>query len=96
MNLRVIKKDVNFLIDEFLSDVFISMSFTDDAAKSEQIVGLANEALDLRDATLVRISHPEGDKKAYYRNLTDELLSSLDVMYDRLSAIVSKKSEKSE
>ncbi|HIZ85517.1 MAG TPA: hypothetical protein IAC04_03405 [Candidatus Coprenecus stercoravium] len=93
MNLRVIKKDVNYLIDEFLSDAFISMSFTDDKEKTEQIVGLANGALDLRDETLMKINHPQGDKRAYYRNLTDELLSSLDVMYDKLSAAVSKKAE---
>ena len=93
MNLRVIKKDVNFLIDEFLSDAFISLSFTDDKEKTEKIVGLANDALDLRDETLTRISHPEGDKRTFYRNLTEGLLSTLDVMYDKLSEAVSKKSE---
>ena len=94
MNLRVIKKDVNYLIDEFLSDAFISMSFADDEEKSEKIVGLANDALDLRDETLTKINHPEGDRRTYYRNLTEGLLSSLDVMYDKLSEAVSKKSDK--
>ena len=94
MNLRVIKKDVNYLIDEFLSDAFISMSFTDDEEKSEKIVGLANDALDLRDETLTKINHPEGDRRTYYRNLTEGLLSSLDVMYDKLGEAVSKKSDK--
>ena len=94
MNLRVIKKDVNYLIDEFLSDAFISMNFTDDEEKSEKIVGLANDALDLRDETLTKINHPEGDRRTYYRNLTEGLLSSLDVMYDKLSEAVSKKSDK--
>ena len=93
MNLRVIKKDVNYLMDEFLSDAFISMSFTEDKEKSGKIVGLANDALDLRDETLTKISHPEGDRRTYYRNLMDGLLSSLDVMYDKLSEAVSKKSE---
>lgn len=96
MNLRVIKKDINYLVNEFLSDAFISMGFTDDDSKSEQILALANEALDLRDETLVKVSHPTGGKREYYRNLTDELLSALDVLYDRLSGVVSKKSEKSE
>ena len=54
---------------------------------------LINEVLDLRDEMLSRVSHPEGDKRAYYRNLTDELLSALDVKYDSLSAIVAKKAE---
>lgn len=94
MNLRVIKKDVNFLIDEFISDAFISMSFTDDMDKAEKIVALTNDALVLQEETLMKINHmPEEkkDRKAYYRNLTDELLGSLDVIYDKLSEIVSKK-----
>lgn len=93
MNLRVIKKDINYIVDEFVSDAVISMSFHDDNEKSEQIVGLINDVLDLRDEVLSKVSHPEGDKKAYYRNLTDELLGSLDVMYDKLSGIVAKKAE---
>lgn len=93
MNLRVIKKDINYIVDEFVSDAVISMSFHDDNEKSEQIVGLINDVLDLRDEVLSKVSHPEGEKKAYYRNLTDELLGSLDVMYDKLSGIVAKKAE---
>ena len=84
MNLRVIKKDINYMVDEFVSDAVISMSFHDDNEKAEQIVSLE---------MLSRVSHPEGDKRAYYRNLTDELLSALDVKYDSLSAIVAKKAE---
>ena len=93
MTLRVIKKALNYMVDEFVSDAVISMSFHDDNEKAEQIVGLINDVLDLRDETLAKVSHPEGDKRAYYRNLTDELLSALDVKYDRLSAIVARKSE---
>ena len=93
MNLRVIKKDINYLADEFVSDAVISMSFHDDNEKAEQIVDLINEVLDLKDGILSRVSHPEGDKRAYYRNLTDEMLSALDVVYDKLSAIVAKKAE---
>ncbi len=90
MNLRVIKKDVDYLVDEFLSDTFISMSFNQDEAKGEQMVALANEALDLRDEVFCKINHPEGDRRAYYRNLMDELFGALDVLYDRLSEIVKK------
>lgn len=93
MNLRVIKKDVNFLIDEFLSDAFISMSFTEEMEKAEKIVALTNEALSLQEEVIMKINHPNGEKKVYYRNLTDELLSSLDVLYDKLSEIVSKKND---
>ncbi len=59
MNLRVIKKDINYMVDEFVSDAVISMSFHDDNEKAEQIVGLINDVLDLRDETLAKVSHPE-------------------------------------
>lgn len=91
MNLRVIKKDIKFLVDEFLSDAIISMGFNSDESKAPAIVDLANEALDLQEEILVKVNHPDGDKKKYYRNLMDELLSALDVLYDRLSEIVAKK-----
>lgn len=92
MNLRVIKKDIKFLIDEFLSDAIISMSFNGDESKAPAIVDLANEALDLQEETLVKVNHPDGNKKVYYRNLMDELLGALDVLYDRLSETVRKNS----
>lgn len=93
MNLRVIKKDINYMVNEFVSDAVISMSFHEDKEKAEQIVALINDVLDLRDETLSKVSHPEGDKRTYYRNLTDELLGALDVKYDNLSAIVARKAE---
>ena len=46
MNLRVIKKDINYMVDEFVSDAVISMSFHNDNEKAEQIVDLINEVLD--------------------------------------------------
>ncbi len=91
MNLRVIKKDVNYLIDEFVQDALISMSFTDEDTKIEQIVDLTNEALELRDETLFKINRPDGVKRTYYRNLMDALLSSLDALYDKLSELVARK-----
>ncbi len=91
MNLRVVKKDVAYLVDEFLSDVFISMSFNQDAAKGEKMIDLANEALDLRDEIICKINHPDGDRRSYYRNLMDETFGALDVLYDRLSEIVKSK-----
>lgn len=96
MNLRVIKKDINFLTDEFVSDAFISINFNSDAEKIQQIIDLTNEALDVRDDIICKINHPNGEKRSYYRNLSQEMLSATDALYDKLSAIVSKKKPQKE
>lgn len=91
MNLRVIKKDVNYLIDEFISDALISLSFIEDDDKTGKVIELTNEALELQEEILCKINHPDDNKRAYYRNLMDSLLSALDALYDKLSEVVSKK-----
>ena len=91
MNLRVIKKDVNYLIDEFISDALISLTFVEDDDKTGKVIGLTNEALELQEETLCKINHPDGERRAYYRNVVDTLLSALDALYDKLSEVVSKK-----
>lgn len=91
MNLRVIKKDVNYLIDEFISDALISLTFVEDDDKTGKVIGLTNEALELQEETLCKINHPDGERRAYYRNVMDTLLSALDALYDKLSEEVSKK-----
>ncbi|MBO7204174.1 MAG: hypothetical protein IIY14_03425 [Bacteroidales bacterium] len=91
MNLRVIKKDVNYLIDEFISDALISLTFVEDDDKTGKVIGLTNEALELQEETLCKINHPDGERRAYYRNVMDTLLSALDALYDKLSEVVSKK-----
>lgn len=92
MNLRVIKKDINYLIDEFISDALISMSFTEDEEKIQTIVDLSNEALDLQEEALCKVNHPDENKRAYYRNMMESLLSALDALYDKLSETIAKKS----
>lgn len=85
MNLRVIKKDIVFFTEEFVSDAFLSLNFTKDGARSEKVVGLINDALNLEDETRTAISHPEGNIKAFYRGVYENYLKALDALYDKLS-----------
>lgn len=87
MNLRVIKKDIAFFTQEFVSDAVISLNFTEDGAKKEKIIGFINDALDLEDDTRCSISHPEGGIKAYYRGIYENYLKALDALYDKLSEL---------
>lgn len=95
MNLRVIKKDIDFLTDEFLSDALISLGFASgDDAKREKITEVINEAIDLRCETYSKVNHPDKENvKAFYRATTEGFLTSLDAIYDKLSKVVNEKKE---
>lgn len=89
MNLRVFKKDIDFLTEDFLSDALISMGFAREESKRENILGIINEAIDLRDETYAKINHPEeGNLKAYYRKTTEEFLKALDALCEKLGEAI--------
>ena len=86
MNLRVFKKDIDFLTEDFLSDALISMGFAREESKREKILDIINEAI---DDTYSKINHPEsGNLKAYYRNTTEEFLKSLDALCEKLGEAI--------
>ena len=88
MNLRVIKKDVTYLVEEFLSDALIAMGFAKDEQKRETVAELFNEAIALRDTIYMKINNPSKENvKAYYRTLTTEFLTSIDSLFGRLGEL---------
>lgn len=86
MNLRVIKKDVDYMIDEVVSDAIMSLNFTEDQKKQEEFVRIANDAVILRDQTYGLLNHPDKSKiKAYYREKVENFIKSVDELFDRIS-----------
>jgi hypothetical protein len=58
-------------------------------SKRENILGIINEAIDLRDETYAKINHPEeGNLKAYYRKTTEDFLKSLDALCEKLGEAI--------
>lgn len=89
MNLRVFKKDIDFLTEDFLSDALISMGFAKDESKREKILDIINEAIDLRDETYFKINHPQKENiKAYYRQTTEDFLKALDALCEKLGEAI--------
>lgn len=90
MNLRDIKKDIDYVLSAFIEDCAVCVAVnpkTNDAAVSalmEKAVDLYNE---LRDKVNVKA---EGSKKAYFNSLRKEVLEKTDALYTELSAVVSK------
>lgn len=104
MNLRVIKKDVDYLIGEVIDDAFIYLELNDNA-NEEKVGEIIGAALDLEDELLEKINSyvkpPKGrkekrrtkgsDAKDYYKEVEQDLIEGIDALYEQLSALSSKK-----
>lgn len=101
MNLRVIKKDINFLIGDFIDDCLLFATLHPEK-ETKNIEILVQEALDFSDNMFDRVNHPyakpekEGAKpkklsapeiKPFYKAISADLLKGLDELYSKLSTM---------
>jgi hypothetical protein len=89
MNLRVIKKDIEYFVGEFIDDcsLFVALNPHKDA---EEISKIINEAVDLYNDLKDKVNNPEGNKKAYYNGIRKELFEKLDTLCEKLSDTITK------
>ena len=87
MNLRDIKKDIEYVISAFVDDCFF-IATCRPAIPDEEFASLLDEAIDLyndlKDKTNAKV---EGGKKAYFDSIRKELLEKTDALYDKLSEL---------
>lgn len=95
MNLRNIKKDIDYVLSSFIEDCATCVA-VNPKANDEAIATLMDEAVDLynelRDKVVVR--KVDGTKKAYFNALRKEVLERTDALYNKLSATIAKGAEK--
>ena len=89
MNLRVIKKDIEYFVGEFIDDcsLFVALNPHKDA---EEISKIIDEAVDLYNDLKDKVNNPEGNKKAYYNGIRKELFEKLDTLCEKLSDTITK------
>ena len=94
MNLRDIKKDIDYVLSAFVEECATCVA-VNPKANDEAIAALMEEAIDLynelRDKAALR--KIEGTKKAYFNALRKEVLERTDALYTKLSAVVAGKAE---
>lgn len=89
-NLRVIKKDVIYLINEVISDCWLYICLHNDKATeaAEQII---SDAIDLGDNMFDQINHypkkSRRDTKEHFNALNKKLISEVDGLFKRISAL---------
>ena len=89
MNLRVIKKDIEYVVGSFVDDCTIFLE-SHPGKNAAEVTDLIEEAVDLYNDLRDRVGKPEGGKKTFYTGIRKELVEKVDALYDKLSEAVKK------
>ncbi|MBN1112659.1 MAG: hypothetical protein JXA53_07055 [Bacteroidales bacterium] len=86
-----IKKDIDYVTFEVISDCFTFMAFFPEKGK-EKAIEIINDTTAIRNDLMARVNHPDGKNnpklvKAHYRNIYNDLLSKMDQQFEKLSAL---------
>ena len=92
MNLRDFKKDVEYVVGDFVDDcsLFITLNPSKSADKVAEVISEAVDLYnDLKDKANSKVEPKE--RKAWFMNLRKEMFEKTDALYEKLSAIVAAK-----
>lgn len=89
-NLRVLKKEIDYRLEEFVFDCEMAIYFQ--PSKEEAIVGLMEKAVDLRNLLYFKANRPTEPKNAslvkkYYAAFRRDMVSSFESLFAELSAL---------
>ncbi len=86
-SLRLVKKDVDFLISEVVSDCWMFV-YLNPGKKYEEAVEVISEAVEFRNELYSKINHPDKENiKSYYKSVNEELLKGVDSLFLKISAL---------
>lgn len=87
-SLRVIKKDIDYLISEVISDCWTFL-YTNPGKSSQEAVAIMNDAVTLRNDLYNRVNKPDKEKmKAHYNAINKDLLTGVDSLFQRISEMI--------
>jgi len=94
-SVRELKKDIDYLVFEVISDCFTYSNIHSDN-KSDELSTLISDAVEFRNDLIARVNNPDGKDnpkivKAYYKTVEKDLLTGVDKLFERLSAFSSTK-----
>ena len=94
-SLRNLKKDIDYLVFEVLSDCFIFSSIHPDN-KTDELSVIISDAVAFRNDLIARVNNPDGKDnpkilKSYYKTVEKDLITGVDKLFDRLSSLSKKK-----
>ncbi len=93
-SIRNLKKDIDFLTNEVISDAYLAMDFHGEKVK-EQVVALLEEVVDFHNYLYEKIQMaPTGkknpEKKRYFRDIRQEMNTKFPQLFKTLSNIIAQ------
>lgn len=91
MNLRDIKKDIQYVIGAFIDDCTLFLNINP-GKNADEIAGLIDKAVDLYNDLRDKVVKSAGAEKPKlcYTSIRKELFEKTDALYDELSAAAKK------
>jgi hypothetical protein len=93
-SVRELKKDIDYLVFEVISDCFVYSNLHPDN-KTEELTKLISDAVEFRNDLIARVNNPDGKDnpkivKTYYKTVAKDLLAGVDKLFERLSSLTTK------
>jgi len=93
-SVRKLKKDIDYLIFEVISDCFNFGSLHPEE-KAEEVTGIISDAVVLRNDLIRRVNNPERNEdhkvvKSHFKTVEKDLIVGADKLFGRLSALHGK------
>jgi len=86
-SLRSLKKDIDFLVEEVISDSCTFMYLYPDK-KNEEAIRIIQDAVALRNKLYAEVNNPQDNpRKAYYKAINKELLEGVDALFLQISEL---------
>ncbi len=85
-SIRRIKKDIDYLVGEVLSDCDTFMYLYPEK-KHDEAIAIIVDTVNLRNNLIERTRKIEGKSKAHFRAIFTDLLTGVDTMFGRISAL---------
>jgi hypothetical protein len=91
-NKRELKKDIDYLVYEVVSDCFTVMSVKPEGDRGDKLSGVIADAIKLRNDLFARVNHPDGKDnpslvKKHFTSIRVDLIKGIDSLFERVSDI---------
>lgn len=84
-SLRVIKKDIDYLVSEVVSDCWTFL-YINPGKNEEDVIAIINDAVEFRNDLFTRVNKPNKESiKAHYKAVNQDLLAGVDTFFKRIS-----------
>ena len=88
-NLRTVKKDIVYLVNEVISDCWVYLYLNNNKDK-ETVAGIISDAIALGDKLIADVkNYPKGkgEPKKFFKVVNQELLSGVEKLFQRINEL---------